>query len=144
MNPYQHLHRKVTALLRQEASLTEDERRANQWQLLVKFCGTQVTVGKGDVNTIFYQFGAEGKRGVDYPDDFLGKLKKLADQRACLVKVVRDGKSRNLFSMERALALEPTRGSKAFAIAFDGTERLVYIAKPHLSGHYKWAPAPKR
>lgn len=143
MNPYQHLHRKVTALLRQEATLTEDERRANQWQLLIKFCGTQVTVGKGDVNTIFYQFGPNGKRLVDYPDDFLNKLKKLADQKACLVRVVHANETKTMFSLERALVKPPARGSKVVAVDFDGTERTLFIAKPHLSGEYKWAPARK-
>ena len=80
LNPYKHLYSKITALLRAEAKLSPEERKANQWQLLVQFANTQITVGKGDVNTIFFQFG-DGKRRVCYPDEILDILKKHGEQK---------------------------------------------------------------
>lgn len=136
-NPYRHLMSKVTALLRTEAKMSADERRANQWQLLVKFCDTQITVGKGDVNTIFVQMGVNGKRLTCYPDQILEKLSALGSQKYYRYEVVdAAGASEWFFSMELLKKkVTPEKGMKMYG----HTDKRVLLHKTHqaLNG-YDW------
>lgn len=136
-NPYRHLMSKVTALLRTEAKMSADERRANQWQLLVKFCDTQITVGKGDVNTIFVQMGATGKRLTCYPDQILEKLSALGSQKHYRYEVVdAAGDSTWFFSLATLKKqVTPEKGMKLYG----HTDKRVFLHKTHqaLNG-YDW------
>lgn len=136
-NPYRHLITKITALLRTEAKMTAEERKANQWQLLVKFCGTQVTVGKGDVNTIFFQFGENGERKVCYPDQILDRLNTYAIQKYWRYELLTSsGESRWFFSLDALKKkVKPERGMKIYG----HTSKKVLLHKAHnaLEG-YEW------
>jgi hypothetical protein len=136
-NPYRHLLSKITALLRLEAKMTAEERRANQWQLLVKFNGTQVTVGKGDVNTIFCQFGENGERKVCYPDQILERLSTLGAQKYWRFEVVTaDGKSKWFWSLDAIKKkVTPARGMKVYGHTDKRT--LLHTTKQGLDA-YEW------
>jgi hypothetical protein len=135
-NPYRHLITKVTALLRTEAKMTADERRANQWQLLVKFCDTQVTVGKGDVNTIFFQFG-NSERKVCYPDQILEKLNTYASQKYWRYELVSPGEDSQWFFSLATLKkkVTPEKGMKIYG----HTDKKVLLHKAyHALDGYEW------
>jgi hypothetical protein len=120
-NPYRHLNQKVQALLRLEAKMSAEEREANQWQLLVKFCGSQLVVGKGGVNTCFFILGANGTRKVCYPDALLSKLQSLAENPYWRYEVLGPDQTSKFFWTEAA-ALErssPVKGSKLYGLKAD-------------------------
>lgn len=120
MNPYRHMQVKVRALLASEAKLSAEERRQNQWMLQVSFCGTKLLVGKGDVNTIFYQLG-DGKRNVVYPDTMLERLEAWAAQPFYLyVAMTKDGKRQTFTTLERLKAkVEVRLGMKILGLRDD-------------------------
>ena len=127
MNPYKILRLKAMALLQLEAQLKPEERKANEWFLTVAFCDTRVLIGKGDVNTMFYQFG-DGQRKVCYPDELLAKLHRLERQAYVAYRVG----SKTVFSEKLALKIKP-KGSILGLLA-DGSSKTAYKAKPTLSG----------
>lgn len=136
-NPYRHLITKVTALLRTEAKMTADERRANQWHLLVKFCDTQVTIGKGDVNTIFYQLGSDGKRLVCYPDQILERLSVLAAQPFWLYEIEAGDLLYTRFYLDKINNIKLVKGMKLYGIK-EGQRKLVTTTHKDLNGVYQW------
>lgn len=137
MNPYKHLAVKVRALLASEAKMTAEERKQNQWQLLVTFTDTKLTVGKGDVNTMFYQFG-DGERKIAFPDTVLDRLDALGTQKHYRYLVVVDKTTKHFWSLPQALQkITPTRGAKVYGLR-DGVEsELVATAIQGLNG-YEW------
>lgn len=70
---YRAMLSKVKALLKVEAQHNAEERKAQQWQLLFEIDGTQWIIGKGGVNTTFYQIGS-AERVLLYPDELLNFL----------------------------------------------------------------------
>ena len=61
------LKQKVQQLLAIEFKMTQAERQCQQWQLLFQIKGMgQVVVGKGGINTMFYQVG-NGERELCLP-----------------------------------------------------------------------------
>lgn len=137
MNPYKHLAVKIRALLATESKLTAEERQQNQWQLFVKFAGTQIMVGKGDVNTIFYKFG-EGERKAVFPDTILDRLDALSTQKHYRYTVVVGEKRRGFWSLSQALQkVDAARGAKVYGHGDGDTETLVSTAIQGLNG-YEW------
>ena len=140
LNPYAHLHSKITRLLQAEAKLSADERKANQWQLRVAFCGTHVTVGKGDVNTIFFQFGEDGQRMVCFPDEILARLEKLRKQPAWRYELVTPKGSKQFWSLDALMKkVAPARGYKIYGLTGVGepVRKLLHTAKQGLDA-YEW------
>lgn len=137
-NPYRHLITKITALLRSEAKMTAEERRCNQWQLLVKFMDTQIMIGKGDVNTIFFQFGEKGSRKACYPDQILEHLSKLASQKYWRYELV-DAKGQSTWFWSLAMLKKkttPAKGMKIFGHK-DGARTLAHKTVQGLND-YEW------
>lgn len=133
MNPYRHAITKMTALLKTEAKLSPEERAQNQWQFLVRFSDTQLMVGKGDVNTMFYQLGAEGKRHVVYPDVALEKLEILAKQKYWRYKAVINGTTTYFWTLKSLLRdVAPQKSACIYGI--DETETLIGSAVPSFGG----------
>ncbi len=141
INPYQHLARKVRDLLMAEAKLSVEERKANQWQLLFKFADTQITIGKGDVNTIFFQFGENGSRKVCYPDDILDRLDRMGKQRYWRY-VVRDKNNEAVkYYWLESLALKSEPGIKYKINGINGAgETTVMIGTGDIEGR-RWTKA---
>lgn len=137
LNPYRHLTTKITALLRAEAKLSKEERRQQQWMLMIEFAGTKVTIGKGDVNTIFSQFGEDGKRRTSYPDQILDRLGTLGAQKHWRYELVTaDGESRWFWELDALKAkVKPTRGAKIYG--HTETRQLVNKAVKGLAD-YEW------
>lgn len=137
-NPYRHLLSKVTALLKLEARMSPEERADNQWQLLVKFCGTQVTVGKGGVNTIFYVLGAKGQRKLCYPDDILEKLSTLSQQKYWRYEVKdSEGNSKFSWTLDSIRGKVPAaRGSKIYGLKH--AERVLLHTATKGLHDYEW------
>ena len=129
MNPYQILRKKIEALLAIESKLAPEERKQNEWLLTVRFADTQIVVGKGDVNTMFYAFG-DGARKLCYPDELLSKLYKLEKQPFARYKVASSGKI--LFS--ETAACKSTPKGVIIGIAADGSEKVAFRAKANLKG----------
>ncbi len=134
MQPYRQLLLKVRACLQVEAKLAPDEKKANEWIITVSFNGTKVIVGKGDVNTIFYQFG-EGKRKVCYPDEMLTKLERMAQQEYWTFQQIANKKTRTFFSETAALKQE---AHGAIIGVRDGASKTLYRARPILDGKTEW------
>ncbi len=100
-NPYRHLQTKIRSLLVSEAKMSAEERRANSWMLQIACAGTKFTVGKGDVNTMFYQFG-DDERKANYPDWVLEHLDALGSQKFTRYEVIdTDGNVKNFWSLAR-------------------------------------------
>jgi hypothetical protein len=69
---------KVRYLLKVESDHDADTRKQQQWQLLFTVDeGVQYVIGKGGVNTMFYQIGTN-ERVLCYPEELLTMLEKLA------------------------------------------------------------------
>lgn len=137
MNPYKHLAVKVRALLASESKLSAEERKQNQWQLLVTFADTKIMVGKGDVNTMFYQFG-EGERKIAFPDTVLDRLEALGTQKHYRYKVVVGSKINHFWSLPQALQkVVAVRGAKVLGIKDSAEWDTVASAIQGLNG-YEW------
>lgn len=117
MNPYRHLQTKIRALLATEAKMSEQERRANSWMIQVNCADTKLLVGKGDVNTMFYQFG-DDKRKVNYADWLLEHLEVLAAQPYTrYLLTLPGGETRNYWSLESIRKrVEPELGMRVVGI----------------------------
>lgn len=76
MNPYRVLHKRALALLVAEKNLPPEERKNIEWILSYTFHGVKFVLGKGDVNTMFYQFG-DSPRKINYPDEIIALLDRL-------------------------------------------------------------------
>jgi hypothetical protein len=135
-NPYKHLHSKVKMLLVAEARMSEDERRACQWTVLVKFCDTYFLVGKGDVNTIFIQAGEKGVRQVVYPDSALERLAALGTQTYWRYELrFKDGgTSKWYWSVDRLKQKHPAATGQRIYGHKTGKEKLLYKASTTLQG----------
>lgn len=147
MNPYRHLLTKLKALLATEAKMSEAERKANEWLVQVKFAGTRMVVGKGGVNTIFYQHGDE-KRKVNYADWMCERLEALASQKHFRyeLRFKEDGEAvvKNYWSLEfLKRKVTPERGMRVYGITGIGDEvqeELVLIVADGLEG-MQWKPS---
>lgn len=140
MNPYRHLLTKVRSLINAELPLNEDERRANQWVLYVSVYGDSIIVGKGDVNTIFYQFGKTGKRQVCYPMDIVELLKERSAERyfAYVVKSA-SAEERLVWTLKRALTAPPDAYNEIHGVGENDELSLLYTARKSLTGRV-WTP----
>jgi hypothetical protein len=125
------LLKKSQALLVLERNLTEDERKENEWLLTVTFKGIEMIVGKGDVNTMFYQLG-EGKRAINYPDEVLTLLEKLAKRKYVLYRA----NDKLFVNVKRAFAF--AKSGRIYGILEDGKEKAAYKCKPTLKGGLEW------
>lgn len=136
VNPYKQLLAKTKALLACEARLEPEERRQNQWQLLIKFSGVQVVVGKGDVNTMFILMGEEPRR-VCYPDALLERLQALGDQPYWRYEMVTPDKGSQFYWTLARLKRDtvPMRGAVVYGHR-ETRERVLHASKG-LDG-YEW------
>lgn len=64
---------KVKALIRVEIEHTAKDRALQQWQLLFTIDDVQYIVGKGGVNTMFYQIG-KAERVLCFPDELIAMI----------------------------------------------------------------------
>lgn len=125
---YRAMLSKVRALLKVEASHNKEERQSQQWQLLFDIDGVQYIVGKGGVNTTFYQIG-DGKRKLLYPDELIQFLESLTKSKyqsyaicAPSGKVVKSG----FTSEDSAKAQNPPIGY--YLVGFsDGKKKRLFI-----------------
>jgi len=132
-NPYRNLLAKVRYLLHTDAKMTEAQLTDHQWMLMAKVAGSQVLVGKGGVNTMFYQFG-DRKRKVCGPMELVELLKRLSRRRYVAYRV----NDTLAWSEKTALAADPKPKTKIIGIRADGKEVVVYTATKTLQG-YQWA-----
>ena len=136
-NPYRHLQSKVRGLLMTEAKLSKEERENNQWQLLFTFAKTQVIIGKGGINTIFYQFGKKGKRHVCYPDQILDMLEQLAKQKHWRY-IVRDASGapvKTSFNEQQIMKAEPVLKHTISGVTDEG-ETVLFVGGANAEGPY--------
>lgn len=136
-NPYRHCAVKVRALFQSEARMSPEERRQNQWTLLIKFGTTQIVVGKGDVNTVFYTLGADGERKICYPDSLLENLTALGNQSHWYYELERPNRPLKhywkLASLQRLIV--PDKGYRVYGIG--KTREQVLRGYKGLDG-YEW------
>lgn len=132
MNPYALIKQKLVACLKIEAKLTEQERDANQFSFLTKLGSSQITVLKGGVNTIAIQLG-KGERKVMYPDDALVELDKLAKRPYWYYTI----NGTTVFGIAKIVKTPPTKMAKIIGVGPKG-EKVLYTAKPTLSGGLQW------
>ena len=138
-NPYAHLASALRSQLRLEESMTAEDRRRASWMARVEFAGESMTVGKGDVNTIFWFRKADGKRHVGYPAEALAVLSKLARQAHVAYDVVSsDGTRRRTYSLDRALSVAPERGASVEGVDVDGAATVVRVARKNVAGKMAW------
>lgn len=106
-NPYKNLLTKVRALLNADLRLNRAQIEQHQWMLMVKVADQQILIGKGGVNTMFYQFGSH-KRKVCGPMDMIDLLKKLSRRRYQIFRV-----GTTIFWSEKsALKQEPVKAKQ--------------------------------
>jgi len=139
LNPYKTLARQTRAMLQVEALFPPAHKQACQWHLLVLFCGTQASVGKGDVNTCFLTLGKDGERFVNYPHVVLERLDSLARQSHHLYRVTDGRKSKSFYSLQEALQFAPRKGLSIQG-AVEGDWTRTHAARPNSVGRVKWIP----
>lgn len=137
---YRSMLSKVRALLKIELPHNAEDRKLQQWQLLFTIDGIQYVVGKGGVNTMFYQIGIANRK-LCYPEELLQLLesftrRKVSSYAICdpKGKVVLSG----LMSEEDALKKKPKIGY--FIVGFvDGKKVRLYVGQ---TGLFKpvWTP----
>jgi hypothetical protein len=139
-NPYRHVASKIRRLLESESLMSAEDRQCNQWSLITMFCGTRLLVGKGDVNTMFYQLG-EGERKVCFPDELLDRLTALGAQSHWRFEVV-DSKGKvvkQTWTLKAAMKAEPKPGHWIIGHK-DKAHKLYRYVRPMI-GDPKWLKA---
>lgn len=139
-NPYRHLASCVRAFLRVEITLGAEDRSRSSAFFRVDFADTYMVVGKGGVNTLFWQFG-EGKRKIGYPNDLLALLDKLSRQSHVMYLVdipYLNEPPRRVVTHKAALHLPPSRNSTIKGVNVDGSTELLYEARLNVSGRLTW------
>ena len=147
VNPYRTLARQVRALLQVEALFPPESKKAYQWYLLVRFANTQVSVGKGDVNTCFLTLGDPGKDGaprtVCYPHVLLDSLDRLARQPypAYAVRSA-SGQSKRFHDLREALRVKPRAGFAIYGVPAEAGQKpaRTHVARPSSVGEVRWIP----
>ncbi len=139
-NPHKHALRQFKSMLAGEADFTHEDKERNQWQLMVKFCDTQIVVGKGHINTAFLIYdGNVEKRKVAMPHEIISLLRRLAAQPFPLYALMQDGiEMRRFQSLRPVIAKDPKRKGSIYGIALDGERTLCYKARANVAGKLTW------
>jgi hypothetical protein len=126
-----HLLDKVKRLLASEASLTAEECKQNQWQLLTTYGNLLYIVGRGGANTCFYKIG-DSERQVCYPDELVNFLTNLISQKYASYSVYSKERKlikRGFISLDDALAYTPSgAGMWIVGITPDNRKRKLYYS----------------
>jgi hypothetical protein len=140
LNPYRHLAKMLRATMKFEIELPANDREKTMWMATVQFAGTQILLGRGGANTVFYTFG-EGKRKYNYPAKVLAMLDKLAAQEFPIYRL-RDSDNEideQSFFLRRLLAMEPRHKEIITGVDVDGVEkRMVAKARRDVNGNLSW------
>lgn len=140
---FRAMRTKVKGLLTVEASMSKEERQAQQWQLLFTIDGTQYLVGKGGVNTMFYIVGSNGKRKLCLPHEMLDILDGWANTKTEWAIAAPDGtlKLRMIANEKEALKLSPPKDYRIVNVV-EGKIRAKYLRVKGVTSD-AWVPTNK-
>lgn len=120
--------------------MAEEDRSQTMWTALVLFSGTQLYLGRGGVNTVFYVFGKSGKRKTGYPAKVLVMLDRLAAQPYPFYRI-RDSDSKTVarsYHLHLIKATQPHAGDTLEGVAVSGKATVVFRGKRSLQGKLSW------
>ena len=131
---YRAMLAKVRYLLKVESDHDVETRKQQQWQLLFTVeDGVQYIIGKGGVNTMFYQVG-EQERVLCYPEELMNFLEELVKAKYTSYAVHHepsDRRSSGIISLALALKKKAPVGSYILGFS-DGAEVKLYKRKKTL------------
>jgi hypothetical protein len=139
---FRAMRTKVKGLLTVEASMSKEDRQAQQWQLLFTIDNTQYLVGKGGINTMFYTVGS-GKRKLCLPHEMLSLLDAWANTKTEWAIAAPDGtlKVRMIADEKAALKLCPPKDYRIVNVV-DGKIKAKYTRVKGVTSD-SWVPTNK-
>jgi hypothetical protein len=135
----QILRQRVRHMLRLDSDVPESRAKQHQWQVRVIAGGQLFTVGKGDVNTIFYQVGTnEKRRRTCYPDEIETVLDAWCSNKYVSYYVGRDDDLSGPFSLSRALKQRVVKRHFIYGVRQDNVREPVYEALHNVTDKLVW------
>ncbi len=145
MNPFKHLLTKLKYLVNEDAKIEGEEKRDFQWSLLFTRGPVTFLIGKGGLNTIFYDIG--GKRELCYPKEAIKLLEKKSLDKYIAYAIY--SKDKELVSgpflfHDDTMALQAGKGQFFVGIKSSGKLVQLYTAKSNLFGKLAWSPVSNK